>query len=38
MVPFFVDLLDRFHQLHTEIEQALQPLPRKPWTGSPVPI
>ncbi len=37
MIPFYVDLLDRFHQLHADIEQALQPLPLEALDWQPGP-
>ncbi len=37
MIPFYVDLLDRFHQLHADIEQALQSLPLEALDWQPGP-
>jgi len=37
MIPFFVDLLVRFHELHQELEKALEPLPQEALDWSPGP-
>ena len=37
MIPFFEALFDRFHELHTEIEQALDALPRESLDWKPGP-
>jgi hypothetical protein len=36
MLPFYKDLLDRFHELHTEIEQILETLPPDALDWAPV--
>lgn len=37
MIPFYSDLLNRFHELHADIEKALEPLPQDAMGWQPEP-